>query len=82
MKPQFRPFRFKLRGKTLITGDAPGGNYEAKMFAFAQEHPEIRGGVHHVNCLHDEWCDIYRGRPCNCNPEIEYGGPHEPATSN
>jgi hypothetical protein len=31
-------------------------------------------GLHHVDVLHDEWCGIFKGKDCNCNPEIQLGG--------
>ena len=34
--------------------------------------PEVLGkpGIRHLVCQHDEWCRIYDGRQCNCDPEI------------
>jgi len=23
-----------------------------------------------VDVAHDDWCDIYKGEPCNCEPDI------------
>ena len=31
-----------------------------------------RGRVTITNVWHDEWCDIYRGGICNCDPKIEF----------
>ena len=31
------------------------------------------GTVLHVEIRHDDNCRIFRGRPCNCDPEIESG---------
>ena len=31
-----------------------------------------RGRVTIANVMHDEWCDIYRGGICNCDPQIEF----------
>ena len=28
-------------------------------------------GVHHVQIMHDSWCGIYDGGPCNCEPEVK-----------
>jgi hypothetical protein len=35
-----------------------------------------RGTVAHANVVHDSWCGIYKGKYCNCNPQItiECGG--------
>ena len=26
--------------------------------------------VYHFTILHDEWCGIFKGKPCDCNPEV------------
>ena len=31
------------------------------------------GSIIHVEIRHDDDCRIFRGRPCNCEPEIESG---------
>ena len=31
-----------------------------------------RGRVTIANISHDEWCGIYRGELCNCDPEISF----------
>jgi hypothetical protein len=27
-------------------------------------------GLHHVTVEHDDWCGIFEGTRCNCDPEI------------
>jgi hypothetical protein len=27
-------------------------------------------GVTNVLIRHDDWCDIFKGKPCNCNPGV------------
>ena len=27
-------------------------------------------GLHLVTVYHDDWCGIYQGKPCNCDPDI------------
>jgi hypothetical protein len=36
--------------------------------------PEAIGkhGVTHIVCFHDNWCSIYDGEGCNCNPNIRF----------
>jgi hypothetical protein len=36
--------------------------------------PEVLGkpGVRHVVFHHDEWCRIYDGAQCNCEPEVRF----------
>ena len=31
------------------------------------------GEVVHVEVRHDNWCGIYEGRACDCEPEVESG---------
>ena len=31
---------------------------------------KYRGKVVHAAIEHDRWCEIYRGRACNCVPDI------------
>jgi hypothetical protein len=28
-------------------------------------------GMHKIDVLHDDWCAIFRGTMCNCNPTIK-----------
>ena len=30
----------------------------------------VDAGVNHLDVLHDNWCAIFKGKPCNCNPEV------------
>jgi len=36
--------------------------------------PEILGkpGVSHLVFCHDNWCGIYDGKQCNCEPEVRF----------
>jgi hypothetical protein len=36
--------------------------------------PEVLGkpGVNHMVCFHDEWCRIYDGKGCNCDPQVKF----------
>jgi hypothetical protein len=31
-----------------------------------------KAGPMMTDVCHDDWCGIYRGRYCNCNPEIRF----------
>jgi hypothetical protein len=48
------------------------GNYVAKIVEKADQiRPMLRAGhVTHVNILHDGWCGIFSGKPCNCDPDV------------
>ena len=32
---------------------------------------QLPTGVHKVLIFHDDWCAIFRGSQCNCNPDVE-----------
>ena len=34
-----------------------------------------KGKVSHLTIAHDDWCDIYNGGSCNCNPDVDFGKP-------
>jgi len=59
------------RKKGLIISDRPAslGNYVKRMIDAAQEAQP--GTVSHTVIKHDDWCLIFSGKPCNCNPDIE-----------
>jgi hypothetical protein len=50
-------------------------NYEAQLFTLFEELEragEIKAGaVADAWVLHDRWCAVYHGQPCNCNPYVE-----------
>jgi hypothetical protein len=55
----------------LVFGDAPGGNHVGKLARFIEKHPELRGRATAILIRHDDWCAIYSGQPCNCDPDVE-----------
>ncbi len=56
---------------TLLFGDAPGGNYVRKLARLMEKYPALQGCAFAVKICHDNWCAIYSGQPCNCDPDIE-----------
>jgi hypothetical protein len=41
-----------------------------------QWHELTRPGLHELRVAHDDWCSIFKGPVCKCNPEmtvIEHG---------
>jgi hypothetical protein len=56
---------------TLLFGDAPGGNYVRKLARLIEKNPQLRGSAFSINICHDDWCAIYSGQPCNCDPDVE-----------
>ncbi len=46
-------------------------NYLPKIIEFFESHPELHGRDDiAIDTCHDEWCAMYDGQPCNCDPEI------------
>jgi len=29
-------------------------------------------GITHMVCFHDDWCRIYDGEGCNCEPDVKF----------
>ncbi len=58
----------------LPFSDAPGGNYVSKIARLIEKNPQLRGCALLIDIRHDDWCAIYSGRPCNCDPEVEVFG--------
>lgn len=55
------------RDGVLIVGDAPGGNYREKAL---QQILEEGPGVYVQHIAHDDWCGIWFGRKCDCDPDM------------
>jgi hypothetical protein len=56
---------------TLLFGDAPGGNYVRKLARLMEKYPALQGSAFAAEICHDDWCAIYSGQPCNCDPDVE-----------
>jgi hypothetical protein len=54
--------------KTLVVGDAPGGNYTEALSRLAGVTSPP--GLRHVEIKHDDWCDVFKDKPCNCDPKV------------
>lgn len=48
--------------------DTQGGNYMKKVLPIASAFPQ--GTDLYATCYHEDWCGIYDGRPCNCDPDV------------
>lgn len=44
-------------------------SYAARILIAAQNAQP--GTVSHAVVLHDDWCLIFKGKSCNCNPDVE-----------
>ena len=52
-------------------------NYYRKLIKLVEEGKLPPGYVGEVDVYHDDWCRIYRGGYCNCDPEIKLRPPPE-----
>jgi hypothetical protein len=49
----------------------PMGNYQDDILkAAATGELPMTPGLHHVDIYHDDDCGIFKGQPCDCNPDI------------
>jgi hypothetical protein len=57
----------------MKTTTDPPPNYLAPLNALlCQSRERIKAGsVHEARTSHDEWCLIWKGGVCNCNPVVE-----------
>jgi len=44
-------------------------NYLKKILKRLQNAQPVVG-VFPVEVRHDDWCDIFKGKPCNCDPDV------------
>lgn len=77
-------WRTEIKDGILIVGDAPGGNYREKALQQARQHLETEPepDVYHMDIYHDDWCSIWSGGKCDCQPDIvvrlhPFGDPSE-----
>ena len=72
-KPRGKKPSERRKSDTLIVSSQPEGNYHAKVMELAKNNPGLfqLGKITHVNVAHDDWCDVYEGRACNCNPDVK-----------
>jgi hypothetical protein len=49
----------------------PGHNYVPKVIDFALKTSWPPGKVGHIAVRHDDWCGVWQGGRCNCNPDVE-----------
>ena len=46
-------------------------NYMKKIMELCRQGKVSPAGVMMTDIYHDDWCAIYKGRHCNCDPEIK-----------
>ncbi|MCI0464975.1 MAG: hypothetical protein L0Z62_49265 [Gemmataceae bacterium] len=52
-------------------------NYYRKLIELFEQSKHSAELLQEVDIYHDDWCDIYRGGYCNCDPEVELRRPPE-----
>jgi hypothetical protein len=45
-------------------------NYYKDLMKFIEQNDLLPGSVTEIDIYHDDWCRIYQGAYCNCNPEL------------
>lgn len=63
-----------MKFKQVPATDAEKHNYNRKIRKLFEEG-KFKPGLHHVTINHDNWCGLYKGRYCNCNPDIVIHNP-------
>lgn len=44
-------------------------NYMKRLLGMGEALPHD-GGTHVVTVMHDDWCDFWKGKRCNCSPDF------------
>lgn len=52
-------------------------NYYKKLMRLFEEGEFCPGRLQEVDVYHDDWCGIYRGCYCDCDPEVKLRPPAE-----
>lgn len=47
-----------------------GGVYLKRLYKAAEAGLITKGRFAHAKVYHDNWCGSYKGKPCNCDPNI------------
>ncbi len=47
-------------------------NYVIKLMKLYQQGKVPTVGLNEMAVYHDDWCGIYQGRRCNCDPDIKF----------
>ncbi len=61
---------------------APGHNYGGAVEFFLRDNPPVPGVLTEVVTVHDDWCGIYKGGRCNCDPDVRLAEPPADASRN
>lgn len=64
----------RLYGVRRSTEGPERHNYFRKVMSLVEEKPFPVGVLSHVYIYHDDWCGIFRGEACDCDPVVVRGG--------
>ena len=59
----------KRKRPILYIGDGQPHNYIAKFIRYVLRR-SLRNRDRHFKISHDHWCAFFKGRACNCDPNI------------
>ena len=54
-----------------MVGSNPKANYVPLVARHLDEFPPTPGEVNLIDVMHDDWCGVFSGKSCNCNPIIK-----------
>ena len=46
-------------------------NYVKKVMEFARTHNIPKGRLSEIAVIHDDWCGVFKGKRCNCDPDVK-----------
>ena len=75
MRIQRKWRRRRSRGKA--TRQTLGGNYLQRIAQVVEPADFKPGSVIHTTIRHDEWCGIFAGQDCDCDPLVVRGRPED-----
>lgn len=61
---------------TMYSADWQMDNYKKKVQQAIQAGAFKRGEIYDIDVRHDDWCGVWVGKPCNCDPDITIGPAH------
>lgn len=45
--------------------------YDGRILALVDKTPELQtADVHHIAVYHDDYCGVFKGGDCNCDPDV------------
>jgi hypothetical protein len=71
-KPKPKITSFGLPGGPLP--GSPSGNHSEKVKRLLAGRELAVGGYTEIEIVHDDWCAIFAGQDCDCNPDVSIRG--------